>query len=327
LSGPSVIVAGDRLVVDHIAVLDALPKVGAVATHAGLTPSLRVTYRGGCAANIVVTLARLGVSGVYASAAAAEDSYSAEYLRFLSSLGVGLDFWSHVPGMEAVHCYTFYDRTGSKLSFMDSLDHPATPSDFGIPDTALAARPIVALVGARLDDAWSAALTDLRQRARQHGCLIVQMMCGELHQLDLAAIADADILICNEFESGLISAAFDVRPEVRRQGPLGSRMAFVTRGAVGSVIRAGGKQVLVPAVEIHGTVEPTGAGDAYAAGVIAALANGAGLTDAGRAGTLVASEVAANFGPQPSLPAGILNAVPARKDHFPKVRAGLEISW
>jgi sugar/nucleoside kinase (ribokinase family) len=46
-------------------------------------------------------------------------------------------------------------------------------------------------------------------------------------------------------------------------------------------------------------VDTTGAGDQYAAGLLLGLARGLSLEDAGKLGSLAASEVIAHWGPRP----------------------------
>ncbi|MGN7142511.1 carbohydrate kinase family protein [Streptomyces pseudogriseolus] len=74
---------------------------------------------------------------------------------------------------------------------------------------------------------------------------------------------------------------------------------ITTQGAGGSrIARAGRTTLHVPAVPVTGVLDPTGAGDAYRAGFLAALARGLDLADAARVGSAVASFVLACRGTQ-----------------------------
>jgi sugar/nucleoside kinase (ribokinase family) len=297
---PAVVVAGDRLVLDHIVVLERLPDPGTVVFADRVSSALRKTYNGGCSANITASLARLGTHAALLSASS-DDLDASQYLCYLRELGVDLRYWSMVEGLTTPHCFCFYDSKGVKLSFMDAIDSATIPHSFHIPDDVLALRPLTVLVGARLDDAWHAAFGDLRQRARARGCRIVQTLCGPRSKIDIKAIKQANVLICNELEFEWIgqqlgSAGADALIEA------GATAVFVTRGARGScVYTAQGCEDVEP-VRIDRVVEPTGAGDAYAAGVIDAIARNESLIRAAQWGTVVASFVVEQFGSQPELP-------------------------
>jgi fructokinase len=72
----------------------------------------------------------------------------------------------------------------------------------------------------------------------------------------------------------------------------------VTRSEKGSVIVAGGATAEVAAVPTK-VVDTTGAGDAYAAGFLAAHAKGLALAECGRWGSVAAAEAISHFGARP----------------------------
>ena len=63
--------------------------------------------------------------------------------------------------------------------------------------------------------------------------------------------------------------------------------------------RLGAERVLVSAFPVDKVVDTTGAGDQYAAGFLLGLARGLTLEEAGKLGSLAASEVIAHWGPRP----------------------------
>lgn len=75
-------------------------------------------------------------------------------------------------------------------------------------------------------------------------------------------------------------------------------LAAVTRSEKGSVVVAGETTVEVAAVPTR-LVDSTGAGDAYAAGFLAAHAKGLALAECGRWGSVAAAEVISHFGARP----------------------------
>jgi len=110
--------------------------------------------------------------------------------------------------------------------------------------------------------------------------------------------AAADIVLPNAGEWAALFAteAFDAAGD--RLAAI-VEVAAVTRGADGSVVLSGDQRVAVPACPVDKVVDTTGAGDQYAAGFLLGLARGLTLEQAGRLGSLAASEVIAHWGPRP----------------------------
>ncbi len=64
---------------------------------------------------------------------------------------------------------------------------------------------------------------------------------------------------------------------------------ITTRSEAGSVLRTGGGQEEIPAVPARQVLDPTGAGDAYRAGLLRGLALGLSWLEAARMGAVMAS--------------------------------------
>jgi adenosine kinase len=62
---------------------------------------------------------------------------------------------------------------------------------------------------------------------------------------------------------------------------------IVTRGAEGSVIYAGGKEIAIPCAKPNAVVDPTGCGDAYRAGILHGLLHGLDWETTGRIASLI----------------------------------------
>ena len=110
--------------------------------------------------------------------------------------------------------------------------------------------------------------------------------------------ASADIVLANEAELAALFETEDFDAAADRLAAM-VEVAAVTRGADGSVVIAGEQRVKVAAFPVDKVVDTTGAGDQYAAGLLLGLARGLSLEDAGKLGSLAASEVIAHWGPRP----------------------------
>ena len=110
--------------------------------------------------------------------------------------------------------------------------------------------------------------------------------------------ASADIVLANEAELAALFETEDFDAAADRLAAM-VEVAAVTRGAEGSVVIAGEQRVKVAAFPVDKVVDTTGAGDQYAAGLLLGLARGLSLEDAGKLGSLAASEVIAHWGPRP----------------------------
>jgi adenosine kinase len=71
----------------------------------------------------------------------------------------------------------------------------------------------------------------------------------------------------------------------------------VTRGAEGSTIFTGGREIAIPSVKPAAVVDPTGCGDAYRAGLLYGIAQGIDWETTGRLASLIgAIKIAARGG-------------------------------
>jgi sugar/nucleoside kinase (ribokinase family) len=78
-----------------------------------------------------------------------------------------------------------------------------------------------------------------------------------------------------------------------------TQTACITKGAEGSMIITPTEVIEIPVVEVLKRVDTTGAGDLYASGVLAGIAQGFSLDVAGRMGSCAAAEVITHIGARP----------------------------
>jgi sugar/nucleoside kinase (ribokinase family) len=118
-----------------------------------------------------------------------------------------------------------------------------------------------------------------------------------------ALLPRVDLLVLNDEEARLLSGDSNIARAARRILELGPRSVLVKRGEYGAILFSPESVFAVPAYPLEEVYDPTGAGDAFAGGVVGYLAATGERSDAGlrRAivyGTVVASYVVEDFGPE-----------------------------
>jgi ribokinase len=119
----------------------------------------------------------------------------------------------------------------------------------------------------------------------------------------LAWVRGADLLLANEDEAAVLAGGGPADEQARRLTAHVAN-AVVKRGAAGAVWAArNGPVRSVPAVPVR-LVDPTGAGDAFAAGLLTAWSAGAGPEAALAAGAALGARAVTRIGARPDSPGG-----------------------
>ena len=109
-----------------------------------------------------------------------------------------------------------------------------------------------------------------------------------------------DLLICNNFELSIMQDTTDLSPEdIIAKIPC----AIITEGKKGSSLYSGNirEKEIIPSVTVDAK-DPTGAGDAYRAGLFTAVKKGYSMSTACRVGAVVSSFAVEKIGTQTNLP-------------------------
>lgn len=116
----------------------------------------------------------------------------------------------------------------------------------------------------------------------------------------LAVLPRVDLLVINDEESHLLTGLRNVHRAAERVLALGPKAVIIKRGEYGSALYAGDQAFLLPAFPVRRVIDPTGAGDSFAGGLLGYLAR-EGRTDfdalrrAVVVGTIVASFTVEDF--------------------------------
>ncbi len=300
-SGRVVLVVGD--VIDDVIVR---PR-GAVRPDTD-TPADITASPGGSGANQAAWLAHAGVRTRFTGRVGAADV--ARHTAALTAVGV-----------EAVLVGDRERPTGTIVILVDGGSRTML-SDRGanvglvaedLPDALLDGVGVLLLSGYALFDAGvRAAVTDLARRARAVGAAIAVDPASSGFLADVGAdaflgwldrLGPVDLLLPNRSEAQLLAAATGVpgtAPVESQAAALRAHAAVVAvkLGSDGALLATAEGTASVPAAPAE-VLDPTGAGDAFAAGLLAARAAGADPLAAARAGCALAARAVALTGARP----------------------------
>lgn len=148
--------------------------------------------------------------------------------------------------------------------------------------------------------AMAKALTVAREAGKRVAFTLSDAFCVERHRDDFLMLADGkvDVLFANEVEIKSLYQTDDFDAAVRAiQGKL--PIAVVTRSEKGALVVTPEETIAVPAEPVAKVVDTTGAGDLFAAGFLAGLAQGRPLRTCAQLGAIAAAEVISHYGARP----------------------------
>ena len=249
--------------------------------------------RGGVAANMCFGLGRLGLRPVLVGCAG--DDF-ADYRSWLERHGVDCDYVRISDTHHTARFVCTTDTTGAQFASF----YPGAMSEARLvelaPIVAKVGAPSYVLIGADDPDGMLRHTEECRQRAYPFIADPSQQLAFGDGELIRELIDGASILFSNEYESALIEkkTGWSAAEVLDRVGTW-----VVTLGAEGvRVERAGQEPVVVAAVPEIEKVEPTGVGDAFRAGFLAALEWDLSLERAAQLGCLLAVYVVERVGTQ-----------------------------
>jgi sugar/nucleoside kinase (ribokinase family) len=118
-------------------------------------------------------------------------------------------------------------------------------------------------------------------QARAAGIVVLDTMSHWIRdrreELD-ALLARVDVLLVNETEARTLGGRREEEAAAEALRSLGPRWVVVKRGARGACAYRANGRVEVGAAPVEAVVDPTGAGDAFAGGLVMSLARGGGLS-------------------------------------------------
>lgn len=243
----------------------------------------RQNYFGGGAANIAVGIAKLGGNAELVTAVG-RDFPGSPYERHLREMGVSTTLFE--SEMNCSTAFMVNTTSGDQITYFEwgageAFARSVSPKrEFVHMATGDAAFNIGVAKNAGF------ASLDPGQDVKYY-------TKSELEEL----FENIDLLICNNFELDIMRDTTGMsHDDIIAAVP----MAIITEGKTGSTLYRGGCEK-IPAVTVKAT-DPTGAGDAYRAGLFTAWKRGMDIADAARVGAVVSSFVVEKVGTQTNLP-------------------------
>jgi sugar/nucleoside kinase (ribokinase family) len=111
----------------------------------------------------------------------------------------------------------------------------------------------------------------------------------------LEALADVDLFVINDAEARELAGESNLIKAARVIRGFGPRILVVKRGEFGAALFSDHGYFATPAFPVEDVVDPTGAGDSFAGGMIGYLASSGDTTDAGLRRAIIYGSVMASF--------------------------------
>ncbi len=270
--------------------------------YAGMGAAVEIS--GGSAANSIACIASLGGKGGFVGKVA-DDALGEIFRHDLRAMGVEFDTAPLRDGPATGRCLVNVtpDAQRSMTTFLGAAGLVA-PDD--IDESQIARGSIVFFEGYLFEqpvarEAFIRACAIAKRMGKRTALTLSDASCVErqFNVLQSFIPDHIDILLANDREAEALFGSDDLDVIARKARDL-CPLTAVTLSEKGSVLIArDGETVPVAAVAPPQLVDTTGAGDAYAAGLLYGLSQGFDLARAGALGSLAASEIISHVGARP----------------------------
>ena len=281
-----------------MALIDA---ASAAALYAAMPPG--VESSGGSAANTAAVAAGLGAKVAYLGKVA-DDQLGEVFRHDITAAGVHFPSRPLLGGAPTARCLILVtpDAQRTMNTFLGAC---VTLGEADVDDALVADAAVTYLEGYLFDPpaaqaAFHRAAAAAHAAGRKVALTLSDAFCVDRHRGAFRELVGGhvDILFANETEICSLYEAneFSLAAEAARRDV---GLAVLTRSEAGSVILTQEHTIAINAAPAQ-VVDTTGAGDAYAAGFLAALTAGKSLEISGRLGSAAAAAAIGQYGARPA---------------------------
>ena len=293
MSDPRVLVVGD--VIDDILATISIP-----LRHNTDTPAHITRSSGGSAANTAVWLAHQGVPVDFVGQVGKSDlsRFEGEFRE------AGVDAHLHADGERATGTIVIVVESESRTMLTDrgaNTELDCAAIDPHLVETA----SWVHLTGySMFHHSDPESISTFMGVARSHGAQVMMDASSRGFLEDfgvtrfLDATHDVSLLRCNEDEAFVLSGRESLKDAVNFLGQLYPAVV-VTQGSQGVWFHRGEHSAVIPLEKAVASVDPTGAGDSFNAGLLAGLIHNESVEDAIAQGNSVAAQCITKAGARP----------------------------
>ena len=244
---------------------------------------------GGTAGNIAYSLGLLGESPVIIATIGKD---YANYFAWLQKNNLSTEGILIVPDEFTAGAYITTDKSDNQITgFNPGAMRQPTSYDFSTADPK---DSVVLIAPGNLQDMIGYA-SICRERGIPYICDPGQSLTLWTGEQMTEWIKGSMMLITNDYELEVIMKMTGMK----KIDILGlTRMVITTLGDKGSLISTGGQDISVPAAKVTDVMDPTGAGDAYRAGLLKGLAMNMSIEKAAKTGAVAAAYAVEKYGTQ-----------------------------
>ncbi|MGE5221954.1 MAG: carbohydrate kinase family protein [Omnitrophica WOR_2 bacterium] len=235
------------------------------------------TKAGGCASNVAVDLVKQGIK-VDIAGCLGTDPSARVLLTSLEEYGIGLDHIVYTPNFPTSKTVILL-VSGQDRRYIHSFGANAAFTVADIDREWVKQLKVFYLGGLFLMPAFRPdELVDLLLFCRQHGVIsVVDVVIPQNTSItdDLKPLLNAaDYFLPNEDEASVLTGRIDPFEQMRTLLDWGAKTVIITRGKSGVLAGRGGQFWQAGIYTMPVTVDPSGCGDAFAAGVVTGITRG-----------------------------------------------------
>lgn len=243
---------------------------------------------GGTAGNIAYNLALLEEKSTLLTTVGKD---FAEYKKWLEKYKIDISQLKTIKDKSTASVYIITDKSDNQIAAFN-------PGAMSVPRGGFASKCLSAdwaiISPGNADDMVNYA--KLYKKAKVKYIFDPGQQIGSLDSLGLkTGILGAEILIGNDYEIALICKKIGWTQKVLSEK---INTLIITKGELGSEIYSKKQKINILPVKAEKVLDPTGAGDAYRAGLLKGLVNGWGIEKSAKLGSLVATFAVEKHGTQ-----------------------------